>query len=216
MSFTPQSLLVPGRIKARLNKIANLDPTPLLVSWTLIMQDDNREKVLAGQDKDGNPLAPVTYRPVEDTEKHIDIRTASSSRLRLGQHHARKRDLLFGGMGPAASGLHNNLTSSEYRRLTGPPLAPRSQFSRAITNLRLGRPPFPHPSEYVWEAFCFWDEVVSTSGFSFLPVHFNGEPLGRNGPSIRRDLRGVRPEGKQRCRAALREWTIDMIRATGV
>jgi hypothetical protein len=214
MSFTPQSLLVPGRIKARLNKIANLDPTPLLVSWTLIMQDDNREKVLAGQDKDGNPLAPVTYRPVEDTEKHIDIRTASSSRLRLGQHHARKRDLLFGGMGPAASGLHNNLTSSEYRRLDGPPLAPRSQFSRVITNLRLGQP--IKEAENRWIAFCYWDEVVSTSGFSFLTVHFNGEPLGRNGPSIKRDLRGVRPVGMEKCRNALREWALDAIRTAGV
>jgi hypothetical protein len=178
------------------------------------MQDDNREKVLAGQDKDGNPLAPVTYRPVEDTEKHIDIRTASSSRLRLGQHHARKRDLLFGGMGPAASGLHNNLTSSEYRRLDGPPLAPRSQFSRVITNLRLGQP--IKEAENRWIAFCYWDEVVSTSGFSFLTVHFNGEPLGRNGPSIKRDLRGVRPVGMEKCRNALREWALDAIRTAGV
>jgi hypothetical protein len=214
MSFTPQSLLVPGRIKARLNKIANLDPTPLLVSWTQLIADDNRNGVLAGLDKDGLPLAPVTYRPVDDAGKRINIAAKESSRLRLGQHHARKRDLLFGGMGPAASGLHNNLTSSEYRRLDGPPLAPRYQFSRVITNLRLGQP--IKEAENRWIAFCYWDEVVSTSGFSFLTVHFNGEPLGRNGPSIKRDLRGVRPEGKQRCRAALREWTIDMIRATGV
>jgi hypothetical protein len=214
MAFTPQSLLVPGRIKARLNKIANLDPTPLLISWTQLIADDNRNGVLAGLDKDGNPLAPVTYRPVEDTGKRINIAAKESSRLRLGQRANRKRDLLFGGMGPAASGLHNNLTSSEYRRLTGPPLAPRSQFSRVITNLRLGQP--IKEAENRWIAFCYWDEVVSTSGFSFLLVHFNGEPLGRNGPSIKRDLRGVRPEGKQRCRAALREWTIDMIRATGV
>jgi hypothetical protein len=214
MAFTPQSLLVPGRIKARLNKIANLDPTPLLVSWTQLIADDNRNGVLAGLDKDGLPMAPVTYRPVEDTGKRINIAAKESSRLRLGQHHARKRDLLFGGMGPAASGLHNNLTSSEYRRLDGPPLAPRSQFSRVITNLRLGQP--IKEAENRWIAFCYWDEVVSTSGFSFLTVHFDGLPLGRNGPSIKRDLRGVRPEGKQRCRAALREWTIDMIRATGV
>jgi hypothetical protein len=214
MSFTPQSLLVPGRIKARLNKIANLDPTPLLVSWTQLIADDNRNGVLAGLDKDGKPLQKVTYRPVEDVAKRINIAAKESSRLRLGQHHARKKDLLFGGMGPAASGLHNNLTSSEYRRLDGPPLAPRYQFSRVITNLRLGQP--IKEAENRWIAFCYWDEVVSTSGYSFLPVHFNGEPLGRNGPSIKRDLRGVRPEGKQRCRAALREWTIDMIRATGV
>jgi hypothetical protein len=214
MSFTADSLLVPGRIKARLARIANLDPTPILVSWTLIMQDDNREKVLAGQDKDGKPLYPVTYRPVEDAAKRINIRSKEASRLRLGQHHARKRDLLFGGMGPAASGLHNNLTSSEYRRLDGPPLAPRYQFSRVITNLRLGQP--IKEAENRWIAFCYWDEVVSTKGFSFLPVHFNGEPLGKNGPSIVRDLRGVRPEGKQRCRTALRAWAIDLIRATGV
>jgi hypothetical protein len=213
MSFTPQSLLVPGRIKARLNRIKNMDPTPLLVSWTQLIFDDNREKVLAGQDKDGLPLAPVTYRPVPDTTEHIDIRLKQHARLRLGQKANRKRDLLFGGRGPQASGLNNNLTTWEYQRLTGPPLAPRGQFSRVITNLRLGEP--IKESENRWIAFCYWDEVVSRTGFSFLPVHFNGEPLGKYGPSIRRDLRGVRPEGKQKCRAALRAWTIDMIRASG-
>ena len=173
------------------------------------MQQDNTEKVLAGQDKDGLPMAPVTYRPLVDTGQHINIRARESARLRLGQHATRKRDLLFGGYGPAASGLHNNLTSSEYRRLDGPPLAPRSQFSRVITNLRLGQP--IKEAEDRWIAFCYWDEVVSTKGFGFLPAHFNGE-----GHLPVRDLRGVRPEGKQKCRTALRAWAIDMIRASGV
>ena len=107
---------------------------------------------------------------------------------------------------------NNNLTSAAYRQLDGPPLAPppavlagdHERGHRALS----GRGPARSLS-YVELA---WGEVVSPSGFHFLPVHFNGKPLGRDGPCIRRDLRGVRPDDLEKMPASLRRWCALTIR----
>ena len=92
---------------------------------------------------------------------------------RLGQHPRKQRGDVF-GHGPAASGWNNNLTSSEYRLLDGPPLLPRRQFSRVITNLKTASWQ-DTTDRNIWYARGDWDSVVSIKGVQFLPFHFNGE-----------------------------------------
>lgn len=215
MSLTLENIGAAGKLAERFRKIADADPTvtipghqvPLMVTWENIIRDDNRRGVLAGTDKDGGYMIAVTYRPVQDKGKHINIRAKSAARLRLGQSPSRMRGLIFAGFGPQAAGLNNNLTSAEYRRLTGPPLAPRGQFSRVITNLltdhaRLGL--------NRWTAFGYWDQVVDKKGRPFLHYHFEG-----SGRLPQRDLRGVRPEGIEKARAAAVAWMRDMVRTYG-
>lgn len=182
-----------GRLSERLAKLVDPDARPLMDSWMLIIERDNRQGVLAGTDKDGNPMIPVTYRP------------KNAAKLGKSQKNGARGTGRFAGFGPHAAGLHNNLSSTEYRRLTGPPLAPRGKFSRVITNLRVAWERFAES----WVAFGYWDEVVSKKGVHFLPFHFDGE-----GHLPKRDLRGVRPGGREKAARAARAWAIDTVRSS--
>ena len=82
------------------------------------------------------------------------------------------RGRTFGGSGPLAAGLHNNLTSAEYRQLGGPPLAPRGRYSRVITNLLTDHEKL---REGVWQVTYWWDDVVDVRGNLWLCVA-NGTP----------------------------------------
>lgn len=173
---------------------------PLMLSWRLIIEEDNRKGVLAGLDKDGAPMAPVTYRPVASEGKKPAKLTPAQ---RNGVAPRRKRGV-FAGHGPYASGLHNNLTTAEYRKLSGPPLAPRGAFSRVITNLVTG---YEQLSGGMWSAYGMWNEVVSVRGIAFLKYHFDGV-----GQKVR-DLRGVRPEGREKARKSAVAWMLDQIKS---
>ena len=191
-----------GRFAARIKRLdlTRGDVTPLLENWERLMESGNRAGVLAGTDGHGQRLEPVTYRPVGNPRKKLTLGE------RLGQK-ANKRRGEYGGMMTATGGLlaNNNLTSAAYRSLDGPPLAPRRQFSRVISNAVTGHyPNLTRPGVHYVELA--WGEVVSPKGFHFLPVHFNGQPLGRHGPRIRRNLRGVRPVDKAKMLASLRRW----------
>lgn len=182
------------RLTARVSKLGALDATPLMATFMRIIERDNRRGLLAGQDKDGRPLAPVTYRPVRP--KATDARQRNNARGRSG---------IFGGLGPMAAGLNNNLTSAEYRRLAGKPLIPRGANSRAITNLRTE---YSHSADMrTWEATGVWDQFVDGRGRKILPYHLNGR--GRN-PI--RDIAGVRPQGREEARKAAVAWMADQIR----
>lgn len=188
---------------ARVREVENPDATSLMITFGSIISEDNRRGVLAGTDKDGNRMPGVTYRPVGKAKK-----------TSLGQrntNNARQRKGAFSGFGPAAAGLHNNLTSAEYRKLGGPPLAPRGAFSRVITNLRTG---YEKVSSHVWDAYGMWFEVVSAKGKPFLPAHFTGARTGRNGRTKLpvRDIRGVRPEGREKARKSAVAWLSDRVR----
>ncbi len=185
------------RLKARFQRLVNPNATLLMVTWTRIIEDDNRKGVLAGLDKDGNPMRKVTYRPVTLRQK---LTAAQRNKV-----PASKRRGVFAGLGKHPAGTNNNLTSSEYRKLDGPPLAPRKGFSRVITNLRTR---FGQTASGIWEAVGYWDEVVSRKGVLFLKYHFDGE-----GRLPKRDLRGVRPDGRQKATKAARAWMIDQIRS---
>ena len=197
-----------GRFSARIKRLdlTRGDVTPLLLNWERQMEQGNRKGVLAGTDGKGQAMIPVTYRPVGTPRKKLTLGE------RLGQK-VNKRRGEYGGTMAAGGGLlaNNNLTSAAYRQLDGPPLAPRRQFSRVISNAVTGHYPdlINHGVYYVELA---WGDVVSPSGYHFLKVHFNGMPLGKNGPCKKRDLRGVRPDDKQKMIASLRSWCALTIR----
>lgn len=183
------------RLQRKLGKLQDIDATPLMATWMQIVAEDNRDGIMAGLDKDGNPMAAVTYRPKNETATTKQQRNGGRRNAAFGQ---------FGGFGPMAAGLHNNLSPAEYRRLSGPPLAPRGVFSRVISNLRTS---FQRGRDGTWQVVGAWFEVVSTRGVKFLSSHFNG-----SGNSPQRDLRGVRPSGRQKAREAALAWMRDYIR----
>lgn len=186
------------RLAKFIHAMPRTDSRPLMLTWMKIIEEDNRKGVLAGLDKDGNPMARVSYRPTSP-------KPAKVSKDQKNNTNRRSRGV-FAGFGPNAAGLNNNLTSGEYRKLDGPPLAPRGAFSRVITNLVTRYSP-DGPDARVAEGT--WRDVVSTKGVPFLKAHFDG---------IRqkvRDLRGVRPEGVERARKAAKAWLLDQIRTYG-
>lgn len=183
-------------ISQGLRRLGDPDCTPLMLSWSIIMEEDNRQGILMGLDKDGVPMVPVKYRP-----------KAPSARPTAAQRGGLRANAKKGGQqgfGPLASGLHGNLTSPQYRLLGGPPLAPRDQFSRVISNYETDyaklRPGF-------WQVTFWWRDVVSAKGVSFLRFHFDG-----TGRLPRRDLRGIRPAGMAKAMDALRAFGRDLLR----
>lgn len=187
-------------IKAKVDKVANLgmaELQPLGYELEKVVVEDNRRGVLAGLDKDGNPLAPTTYRGS----------LAGKARARAaGKGFGTVNTPAFkgfdGGAGPILA--NGNLTAAEYKRLDGPPLAPRRERSRVITNLR---------TRHQWDGQTLqvqgaWLDVVSAKGVPFLAAHFEGLATGRGRRTKLpiRDLRGVRPWGRQRAREVVRAW----------
>lgn len=188
-------------IVARLRSLENLDANDLMIQFELIIQNDNMRGVMAGLDKDGQPMAPATYRPKSAIVTQLGPKAAP---MHPGYH----RRGIHSGRGPMQTGWNNNLTSSEYRVLAGPPLAPRGKNSRVITNLYTEHQPQHTSPDGRWVAIGAWRDVVSNTGEPFLRYHFDGE-----GRLPQRDLRGVRPEGMAEAQAATEEWIMGKINA---
>lgn len=187
------------------------DARPLLFTWMRLAEDGNRAGVLAGTDGEGNPMVPVTYRPKAITKNDWHLTSADArKRQRNGARQTARRGV-FSSFGPAAAGLHNNLTRREYQLLDGPPLAPRKQFSRVITNFVTR---FVDDSPAGREIECGWLGVVSAKGVAFLGAHFNG--LVKKGIRLpKRDLRGIRPETREKMQRSLVNWMRDIVRTLG-
>ncbi len=186
------------RLRARLAKIANPDPTDLLLSITIIMDEDNRRGILKGEDGNGNPMVLPIYRPVGKKGKPLTVAQ------RLGQRGGLKKGR-YSRIGSGASHANNNLTTAEYRLLDGPPLAPRKQFSRVITNYQVNPRQI---SLRAWEVVGAWINVLSVKNVPFLRYHFEGA-----GRLPIRDLRGIRDWGMGRIRTAMRAWMVDQVRS---
>ncbi len=198
-TFNPEEMKAEfGSVYDRLVSITRISDHagPLMEHWERIMIEDNLEGVLLGTDKHGQPAPPLRYRPKNDRPMTVE--------QRLGQHPRSKRGAFYGVGSYKTFGLqaNNNLTTSEYRRLTGPRLAPRFQFSRVISNLQSGFGRRDDRNENRWFAECRWVEVVNKDGDTFLHYHFDGA-IGVNRPY---DQRGVRPAGRVKMRGAFREW----------
>jgi hypothetical protein len=189
------------QIQSQLGRLIDPDATPLMEEWEHILVADNRRGVLAGEDGDGNPMRPVTYRPRGGSLRRVSPKQRNRTRAGKG---------VFAGAGPYAAGLNNNLSREEYLRLGGPPLAPRGANSRVITNYFTA-----HGREgNQWFAAGAWFEVVSNRGVPFLEAHFTGASTGR-GHAVhlpRRDLRGVRPQGRQEAVVALNKWLARLLK----
>lgn len=169
---------------AKLNRLIDPDFSLLMARWEAIMREDNTRGVMAGLAGDDATLAPVTYR------------TGINAPLRRRNRYA------FGNLPPQTS-AGDNLTSAEYRRLTGPPLAPRGLRSRVVTN-------YVTRSGYdgrEWFSEAAWLNVVDRKGRPFLIYHFEGR-----GRLPRRDLRGVRAWGRAEALKELRAEVGRMLR----
>lgn len=186
------------RLLKHLRRVQHPQPVLLQATTIQVMKDDNRKGILAGTDKDGAYMLAVTYRP-----KGAKGRTANARQ----RNNVKGRRGVFSGLGPAAAGLHNNLTSGEYRKLSGPPLAPRGAFSRVITNYQT-TPFIDGPLRF--GVIGLWLDVVNAKGRTFLSHHFNGA-----GRLPKRDLRGIRPDGRAKLRRAFIAWAADQIRYRG-
>lgn len=183
-------------IGRQLREIADLDNEdavrPLLEKWGRVIIEDNRRGVLNGQDRHGNPVPPVTYRK----GNVIPTRGRRRGSDRWGR-----------AMGTYKPGVGANLTTAEYRRLTGPPLAPRRGNSRIIQNLGVeyGR------TSTGWETVGAWKDVVRPDGLPLLPPHFAGAKL-RKGRLPKRDMAGLRPQGRREARRVARQWAVAYLR----
>ena len=187
----------------------------LMGSWANVLVEDNRKGVLAGTDKDDRPVAATIYR---------------NSFAQAGYDRPTYVKFVpnpFGGVdwqtnvtgaeGPGYKpGSTQNLTTKQYKALSGPPLAPRGMASRIISNYQI-EAVSGEGGEFGVEGG--WDDVVSKNNVSFLPFHFSGNvvastsaPLfgvigvGRGKNLARRDMAGLRAWGRARARTDLKRW----------
>ncbi len=166
------------RLERAVKALGEISYTPLMATWEDILMQDNRRAAMAGLDGDGNKLQAVTYRPDPMVGTRKPIKYA-----------------------PLAN---NNLTSSHYRSLSGPPLAPRGMNSRIVTNYRTASAEL---SDGRWTAIGAWEDVLSVRGVSFLRYHFTG-----SGALPVRDLRGIRPNVRVEARRSLRDFLMQYMR----
>src|SRR4051812_23494719 len=142
-------------LSKKLARLADPDCSPLMETWERIIVEDNRKGVLEGTDSDGAPMPPLRYRggTVGKPKGRTKNRGVTSGTLKTG--------------------TGANLTTAEYRQLTGPRLAPRREESRVIANLHTGHGRDP-ADQFRWFAVGAWYDVVSKKGVPFLKFHFNG------------------------------------------
>jgi len=239
--------MIQGRVEGSFNRVFEMATRletieayvmPLLQAWSNVLVEDNRRGVMMGVDGDGVPMKPTKYRHsitqtsaggagdkfFDTTGQAFDFNptTAGASSF-FGATRANLSGLpQIGPMTGFKPGPSANLSTSEYKRLTGPPLAPRGPASRVISNYTV---------EYIAQPNTVgveggWDDVVSKSGVSFLPFHFNGATSSRaffaasiggdNHHLPRRNLVGLRQWGKTQARKELNAWVTQLMTVTQV
>ncbi len=176
-----------ARLAGALEALSEFDAFPLMEQWESIVTEGNRRGVLSGRDGFDQPMPALQYR-------------GGAGRRTANRRVPDYGTTLHAATDPAAA-AGDNLTSAQYRALTGPRLAPRREASRAVKNLHTqvlsdgsGR----------WEVVGAWSDVVSRKGVPFLPFHFAGA-----GRLPRYDLRPVRPQDLQFCSVALAAFVKD-------
>ena len=178
------------------------DVRPLLNLWDKRLAETTHARIDAGLDGRGQPLPAVTYRPKgppvtqwtrNDQKRHL----AGALSIRRG---ARVEET-----------AHNNLTSAQYRKLTGPPLAPRGRGSRVHTNLRTEQG--YDSSRGVFYVVAAWFDIVSRKGVPFILAHFMGLDTGRVKLKVR-DLRGIAPADQGGFLDDLEAWGVAHTKAT--
>ena len=235
--------MIQGRVEGSFNRVFEMATRletieayvmPLLQAWANVLVEDNRRGVMMGVDGDGVPLKPTKYRlsltqtaAGRSTDTFFNSQGTRVSGLALaytgpsvGSYFSNTTGLPR-GLGFKA-GPSGNLTTAQYRKMTGPPLAPRGVASRVISNYTV---------EYIAQPNTVgveggWDDVVSAKGVSFLPFHFNGATSskaffaasigGDNHHLPRRNLVGLRQWGKTQARKELNAWVTQLMTVTQV
>lgn len=193
---------------------------PLLTSWAAVLIEDNRRGVMQGIDGNGRRMQPTTYRKSlrqtsagEAGDMFFNAQGEAFSNVEGAQefHFANLTGQAGVGFKPGPGG---NLTQKEYRKMSGPPLAPRGPASRVISNYTVE--PLTQNGGNTVGVEGGWDDVVSEKGVEFLPFHFKGvgsqNPVfassisGPNRNLPRRNLVGLRAWGKKQARLELNEW----------
>lgn len=187
----------------------------LMQSWANVLVEDNRKGVLAGTDKDDKPVAATIYRNSfaqagYDRPTYVKFVPNPFGGVNWQTN-------ITGSQGPGYKpGSTHNLTTKQYKTLSGPPLAPRGMASRIISNYQTYAVS-GEGGDFGVEGK--WDDVVSKKNVSFLPFHFSGNvvastsaPLfgvigvGRGKNLARRDMAGLRAWGRARARTDLKKW----------
>lgn len=166
---------ITGRLQKMLFAIEHPDFSDLMNSVRVVMDEDHVKGIMAGKDKDGNKTADVSYRD----GKASPLKSKGKSRQTI--KNWRNQEPL--------SSSEDNLTTSEYRKLTGPPLAPRGLSSRIIRNFQT-EAGFDGKN---YTATASLVNVLDRKGEPFMHYHFDGA-----GRLPQRDMRGIRPEGRER------------------
>lgn len=152
----------------------------IMIDAEKTISEGNRRGIMEGTQGDGSQMPATKYRGS----------MAAATKTRKGNDYGRTTGkykgpaLVVNGKRGKATKRNGNLTTAEYRKLTGPAMAPRGDESRSIANLFTRH----FKQGGTWIAQGAWINVVSAKGRPFLRYHFRG-----NGTLPRRDLRGVRP-----------------------
>lgn len=237
--------MIQGRVEGSFNRVFEMAHRletiqmyvgPLLEAWAAVLIEDNRRGVMMGIDGDGNPMKPTKYRlSLTQTAAggredkffnfsgqafNFNPETANSTSTFMGATYANLSGL--GNQPGYKPGSGGNLKASEYRKMTGPPLAPRGPGSRVISNYTIEA--IVQPNTVGVEGG--WDDVVSKKGVEFLPFHFSGATsanatfatsiAGDNHHLPRRNLVGLRQWGKTQARKELNAWVTQLMTVTQV
>lgn len=192
---------------AFLQRLGTFDPMPALVDCGRIMVEGNRAGVLAGLNAAGQPATPAlryrmgggkptAYRRNRFAQQRspgaIGGKAGTGAVIRYRSGGGKFKPTHRGTQTTAAN---NNLTTSEYRKLTGPFAAPRREHSRIITNFKVQTP--LKMGDDLWVVKGGWSDVVDTRGREFYQYLFR--PSGR-------DYRGIRPTDMIECRDIIVKW----------
>lgn len=199
---------------ARLETVENY-ADDLVARWAAVLVEDNRRGILAGLDKDDRVMFPTSYRT-----SYVQAGRTRAGYVKSAYGYAVN---VSGGPGPGFKpGPAANLRSSEYRKMTGPPLAPRGEASRVISNYTVA-PVLAASGEIGVQGG--WDDVVDRRGRPFLKYHFSGTGMHRGGAYAswarrrgvgrgknlpRRNIAGLRDWGRKQARKELREWIAEL------
>jgi hypothetical protein len=187
-------------IVAYLDHLQNVDQhvPALLEGLSDDMIEGNRINRLSGLDKFDRPLEPCSYRntPVRPQR---GARPAALYGTKTVKHYLGP-EMQLGNILHAASPGNGNLTTAEYEKLTGPPLAPRGSRSRTIANFYAQWFSAPGGTN-AWIVEGAWLNVISKKGVPFLPYHFAGD-----GRLPQRDLQGVAPSTMVVMQARVDDW----------
>lgn len=236
--------MIQGRVEGSFNRVFEMATRletieayvmPLLQAWSNVLVEDNRRGVMMGVDGDGVPMKPTKYRlsltqtaAGKSTDTFFNSQGTRISGLALaytgpsvGSYFANTSGM-SGGLGFKA-GPSGNLATAQYRKMTGPPLAPRGVASRVISNYVVEAMPAGLNAVGVEGG---WNDVVSKSGVSFLPFHFAGygsqddifasSIAGPNRNLPKRNLVGLRQWGKTQARKELNAWATQLMTVTQV